>query len=161
MERIGEMYSLGKIFLPQLILAAQTIKPSFAHIEGLIGEKEGQDTFVIATVKGDVHDIGKNIVAAVLRGSGYKIVDLGKDVPTEEIVEASELHKPVALGLSAMMTTTAPRIKEVVSSLKEKGIEVPVICGGATLTGEITKDLGADHYAKDASAALQILKTLK
>ncbi|HEC94533.1 MAG TPA: 5-methyltetrahydrofolate--homocysteine methyltransferase [Thermoplasmatales archaeon] len=160
MEKIGEMYSSGDIFLPQLILAAQASKPSFDFIEKKLGEKKGEERFVIATVKGDVHDIGKNIVAAVMRSSGFYVVDLGKDVSTEEIVEAVKRFKPKALGLSAMMTTTAPRIKEVVEALKKYNIKVVVICGGASLDEKTAKSLGADFYAKDAVDALKILKKI-
>ena len=158
MEKIGEMYSSGEIFLPQLILAAQASKPSFDLIERKLGEKKGEEMFIIATVKGDVHDIGKNIVAAVVRSSGFDVIDLGKDVSTEKIVEAVKRFKPKALGLSAMMTTTAPRIKEVTEGLKKQNLKVVVIGGGASLDEKTAKTLGADFYAKDAVDALKILK---
>lgn len=158
MERIGDMYSSGEIFLPQLILAAQTSKPSFDLISRRLGGKGSNERFVIATVKGDVHDIGKNIVAAVIRSSGFDVIDLGKDVSTDKIVEAVKRFKPKALGLSAMMTTTVPRIKEVVESLGEHGVDVMVIGGGASLDEKTAKSVGADFYAKDAVDALRILK---
>ncbi|MDK2785501.1 MAG: 5-methyltetrahydrofolate--homocysteine methyltransferase [Thermotoga sp.] len=160
MEKIGLLYDKGKIFLPQLILAAQTVKPVFDKLASMLSSENQGETFVIATVKGDVHDIGKNIVASVIRSSGYRVVDLGKDVDTERIVEAVEKEKPVALGLSAMMTTTVGRIKEVVESLKKKGLKVPVIAGGASLNEKLAKELGADYYAKNASEAVKILKSL-
>ena len=160
MERVGEMYSSGTIYLPQLILAAQTIKPAFEFIESkLVGG--GKENFVIATVSGDVHDIGKNIVAAIIRSSGFNVVDLGKDVSTEEIVKAVKKNKPLALGLSAMMTTTIPKIKDVVEGLKHEGVEVVVIAGGASLSKKIALELGADFYAKDAMDGLRVLKELK
>ncbi|KHC93260.1 5-methyltetrahydrofolate--homocysteine methyltransferase [Thermotoga sp. Mc24] len=160
MERIGELYDKGKIFLPQLILAAQTVKPVFDKLTSMLPSDSQGETFVIATVKGDVHDIGKNIVASVIRSSGYRVVDLGKDVDTSKIVEAVERERPVALGLSAMMTTTVSRIKEVVEKLKEKNLKIPVIAGGASLNEKLAKELGADYYAKNASEAVKILKSL-
>ncbi|PLV59022.1 homocysteine S-methyltransferase family protein [Thermotoga sp. KOL6] len=160
MERVGELYDKGKIFLPQLILAAQTVKPVFDKLTSLLPADNQGATFVIATVKGDVHDIGKNIVASVIRSSGYRVIDLGKDVETEKIVETVEKEKPVALGLSAMMTTTVGKIKEVVEKLKEKGLKVPVIVGGASLNEKLAKELGADYYAKNASEAVKILKSI-
>ena len=162
MEKIGDMYDKGVIFLPQLILAAQTVKPSFEYLEDLI-KKSGRSgkKVVIATVKGDVHDIGKNIVAAVMKGSGYEVLDLGKDVPSERIVEVAEKEKPVAVALSAMMTTTAPRISEVVKLMKEKGLDFPVLVGGASLNEKLAKELGADFYAKDASEGVRILKEIE
>ncbi|HHH79434.1 MAG TPA: 5-methyltetrahydrofolate--homocysteine methyltransferase, partial [Thermoplasmatales archaeon] len=141
-----------------LILAAQASKPSFDLIERKLGEKKGEERFIIATVKGDVHDIGKNIVAAVVRSSGFDVIDLGKDVSTEKVVEAVKRFKPKALGLSAMMTTTAPRIKEVTEGLKKQNLKVVVIGGGASLDEKTAKTLGADFYAKDAVDALKILK---
>lgn len=130
----------------------------------MIGERlekrGGKNRFLIATVKGDVHDIGKNIVAAVIRSSGFDVIDLGKDVPTDKIIEAVKSFKPKALGLSAMMTTTAPRIREVVESLKGYNLTIVVIGGGASLDEKTARELGADYYAKDAADALRILKEL-
>jgi len=161
MERVGKMYDEGKIFLPQLILAAQTVKPIFDRLSDLLPKSETGEAFVIATVKGDVHDIGKNIVASVIRSNGYRVVDLGKDVDTSVIVETVEKEKPIALGLSAMMTTTVVRIREVVDELRRRNLTVPVIVGGASLNEKLAKELGADFYAKNASEAVRILKELK
>ncbi|MGA1821406.1 MAG: homocysteine S-methyltransferase family protein [Thermoplasmatota archaeon] len=161
MERIGVMYSKGEIFLPQLILAAQTSKPCFEHVENLLPPGSGKEVFVIATVKGDIHDIGKNIAAAVIRSSGYDVVDLGKDVPTDRIVEEVKERDPAALGLSAMMTTTAGRIGEIVTALRRAGSEVRVIAGGASLNERVVSDLGGDLYARDPVDAIEYLKTIK
>ena len=158
MERVGELYSRGDIYLPQLILAAQTSKPSFSYIESNMKSHKGKDKLVIATVKGDIHDIGKNIVSSILRSSGYDVIDLGKDVPSELIVESVKKERPKALGLSAMMTTTAPRIKEISDLLKKRGINIEILAGGACLDEEVVKELGADHYTKDALSAIKILK---
>ncbi len=161
MDVVGEMYSSGKIFLPQLILAAQTAQKAFQKVQSLFKKGKSEDKFVIATVKGDVHDIGKNIVATILRSAGYDVVDLGRNVPTEKIVEAVLRERPVMLGLSAMMTTTVPKIKETIDALEEKNLKIPVIVGGASLNDEIARDFGADFYAKNATDALQILEKIK
>ena len=162
MEKIGDMYDKGKIFLPQLILAAQTAKPSFEYLESLMKAKgRSGKKVIIATVKGDVHDIGKNIVAAVMKSSGYDVLDLGKDVPSEEIVKRAEEEKPLVIALSAMMTTTAPRISEVVKMLREKGLDIPVLVGGASLNEKLARELGADFYAKDASQGVKVLKEIE
>ncbi len=164
MERIGDMYDRGEIFLPQLILASQTVKPAFNKVESLMeseGETSEKKRVVIATVKGDVHDIGKNIVASVMKSVGYDVLDLGKDVPSERIVDVADEVKPMAVALSAMMTTTAPRISEVVELLKRRGLRIPVLVGGASLNQKLARELGADYYAKDASQGVRILKTLE
>ena len=162
MERIGKMYDRGEIFLPQLILAAQTAKPSFDLLQSLMESSKGlkKHKVVIATVKGDVHDIGKNIVASVMRSVGYDVIDLGKDVPSDRIVRVAEREKPIVVALSAMMTTTAPRISEVVELLKEKNLEIPVLVGGASLDERLAKELGADFYAKDATEGVEVLKRI-
>jgi 5-methyltetrahydrofolate--homocysteine methyltransferase len=161
MEAVGELYSKGRIFLPQLIMAAQTSRPCFDRIEELLPKGSGKDTFLIATVKGDIHDIGKNIAAAIIRSSGFDVVDLGKDVSCEKIVKEVKERIPIALGLSAMMTTTAGRIKEVVEGLEKEGVRVKVIAGGASLNEKVVKELGADLYVKDPVQALDYLKNLQ
>jgi 5-methyltetrahydrofolate--homocysteine methyltransferase len=161
MDRIGTLYSNGKIFLPQMILAAQTARPCFEIIEEMLPEGDSKEKFIIATVKGDIHDIGKNIAAAIIRSSGFDVVDLGKDVSKERIVKAVIEEKPIALGLSAMMTTTAGRIKEVVEEMNKEGVQIKVIAGGASLNEKVVKELGGDLYAKDPVQALEYLRSLK
>ncbi|RKX43974.1 MAG: 5-methyltetrahydrofolate--homocysteine methyltransferase [Thermotogae bacterium] len=162
METIGQLYEDRKIYLPHLLLAAQIAKKAFAlPLSMLEDSKESGTTFVIATVKGDIHDIGKGIVAAVVRGSGYRVVDLGVDVPSEKIVETVEKEKPLALGLSAMMTTTIGRIGEVISLLKEKKIVVPVLAGGASVNEKVAAKMGVDHYCRNASDAVKVLASLR
>ncbi len=163
MDRIGDLYNRGEIFLPHLILASQTVKPAFEKLEEMMGSEEtrSRKKVLIATVKGDVHDIGKNIVAAVMRSTGYDVLDMGKDVPSDEIVRIASEVKPMVVALSAMMTTTAPRISEVVSLLREIGLNIPVLAGGASLNEKLAKELGADYYAKDAFQSVRILKMLE
>jgi 5-methyltetrahydrofolate--homocysteine methyltransferase len=114
---------------------------------------------VLATVEGDIHDIGKNIVAAVLRSANFKIIDLGKDVETSTIINAVQKEKPNILGLSAMMTTTVGKIEEVVNELKKLSIKVKVIAGGASMNRKLAETFGCDAYAKDASEGLKICKS--
>ena len=161
MERIGELYAQGRLYLPQLILAAQTAVPALEALERTLPRSAPGRRLVIATVQGDIHDIGKNVVAAVLRGSGYGVVDLGKDVSAERIVAAVREASPLALGLSSMLTTTAPRIAEVVAMLRGAGLDVPVIAGGASLDERAVRELGADLYARDAMDAVRFLGGLK
>lgn len=162
MEKIGRLYEERKIYLPHLLLAAQVAKRAFAIPLNMLESSEGSGkTFVIATVKGDIHDIGKGIVAAVVRGSGYRVLDLGTDVPSEKIVEVVEEEKPLAIGLSAMMTTTVGRIGEVVELLKKKGLKVPVLAGGASVNEKIAEKLGVDYYCRNASDAVKVLSTLR
>ena len=161
MDIVGDLYDRSKIFLPQLILAAQTVQKAFEKVQSLFKQKESSEKFVIATVKGDVHDIGKNIVATILKSSGYKVIDLGRNVPTEKIVQVVIEERPVMLGLSAMMTTTAPKIKETIDVLKEKKIVLPVVVGGASMNEEVAKEFGADFYAKNATDALKFLELVK
>ncbi|MGC8707413.1 MAG: homocysteine S-methyltransferase family protein [Athalassotoga sp.] len=161
MDKVGDLYGAGKIFLPQLILAAQTAQKAFEKVQKLIPSGGDYGKFIIATVKGDVHDIGKNIVATIVKSAGYKVLDLGRDVPSEKIVDMAEKEKPVMVGLSAMMTTTAPRIKDVTDEMKKRHLPIPVIVGGASLNESLAKELGADFYAKSATDAIKYLKDLK
>jgi len=160
METVGSLYSRGKVFLPQLILAAQTSRSCFEEVEKRLPKGAGKETFVIATVQGDIHDIGKNIAAAVIRSSGYDVIDLGKDVPAAKILEEVRNRRPVALGLSAMMTTTAGRIGEIVKGLRDEGLDVRVIAGGASLNDKVVAEMGADLYADDVVKAVNFLKQL-
>ncbi len=161
MTRIGELYAAGRLYLPQLILAAQSARPALEYLENLSTGAPPRGCLALASVKDDVHDIGKGIVAAVAAGAGYRVIDLGRDVATAEIVAACRKHQPLALGLSAMMTTTAPRITEVVTALRGAGLSTPVIVGGATLDADAAAALGADYYAGNAAGILAILAEIE
>jgi len=162
MEEVGEKYESGVFFLPQLMLAAETMRLAFGTLKPHLGEDaefSNLGTIVLATVKGDIHDIGKNIVAVVMENYGFKVVDLGKDVEKEKIVEAVKLEKADLLGLSALMTTTLPEMEEIMSELKNHGLDVPVIIGGAVVTQGYADKIGAT-YAKDAIEAVAKGKNL-
>lgn len=161
LEEVGDEYNRGKLFLPQLVSSAEAAKCAFAVITQRLpkgGAKKGK--VVLVTVKGDVHDIGKNIVKVVLQSYGYEVIDLGKDVPIEEVVEASKRHTPLAIGLSALMTTTVKSMEETIAALKKAGCLSPVFVGGAVLNSEIAKQIGADYYTKDALELVKALEAL-
>ena len=115
---------------------------------------------MLATVKGDVHDIGKNIVKVVLESYGFEVVDLGKDVPSEVVVEACKTHSPLAVGLSALMTTTVISMENTVKALKNANIKTPIFVGGAVLTPDIAREIGADYYSTDALEFVKILESI-
>lgn len=151
LNEIGRLYEDGKVFLPQLIASSDAAKAAFEEIENALGDakKEGNiKTFVIATVKGDIHDIGKNIVKAITSNYGFKVVDLGRDVDYQTVVDAVEKNYPCVLGLSALMTTTAENMAKQIKLVKEK-FNIPVFCGGAVLTPEYAEQIGG-IYCKDA-----------
>ncbi len=162
MEEVGEKFEKGVYFLPQLIASARAMKAAF----NVIKEKKKEEPqthkgkIVLATVEGDIHDIGKNIVALLLENHGYKVIDLGKNVPKEKIVEVALKENPDAVGLSALMTTTMMEMKNVIEELKKRNIKVFTIVGGAVVTPEFAKEIGADAYAKDAVEAVKIMDKL-
>ena len=164
LDRVGKGYEAGTVFLPQLLMSAEAAKAAFGVIRekldesGRTGEKKGK--IILATVKGDIHDIGKNIVGVLLGNYGYEVLDLGKDVPPERIVrEAEEKHVPL-VGLSALMTTTVPSMQRTIKELKEKTPWVKVMVGGAVLTQEYAEMIGADAYCSDAMASVSYAREI-
>ncbi|ULQ60538.1 cobalamin-dependent protein [Brucepastera parasyntrophica] len=135
--------------------AFEAVKNKLADT-GVKTEPKGK--ILIATVQGDIHDIGKNIVKAMLENYGYEVIDLGKDISPEAIADAAEREKPGLIGLSALMTTTVVSMEKTISLLRERNISVPVMVGGAVLTPEYAESIGADYYAKDAMASVKIAK---
>ncbi|MBO3445172.1 homocysteine S-methyltransferase family protein [Clostridium sp. CCUG 7971] len=162
LDIVGKKYDSGEIFLPQLIQSAETVKVSLNVIkENLLKESNNtmsKGKIIVATVKGDIHDIGKNIVKIMLENYGYEVIDLGKDVPIEEVVNQAKNQNIKLVGLSALMTTTVNSMKETIKALRENEIDTKVFVGGAVLTEEYAKDLGADYYSKDAKSAVEIAK---
>ncbi|MDP8263740.1 MAG: homocysteine S-methyltransferase family protein [Candidatus Ancaeobacter aquaticus] len=163
LEEVGKKFESKEYFLPQLILSAETMRKAFEHVKTFTNG-EDQDSskakIVIATVEGDVHDIGKNIVIAVLENYGYEIIDLGKSVSSKEIIDTVKEHKADIVGLSALMTTTMTEMKKVISEIGAAGLNVKTIIGGAVVTPAYAKEIKADAYAKDAIAAVRIIKDL-
>lgn len=161
LNKIGKDYETGKIFLPQLIQAAEASKIAFDVIKQTFQSKEAtKGPVIMATVHGDIHDIGKNIVKVVLESYGYKIIDLGKDVPKETILEAFRKYHPKAIGLSALMTTTVISMQETIELLKQEKDICPIFVGGAVLSQDIADDIHADYYTKDAMASVNLLNHL-
>ena len=162
MNDIGVDFGAGKMFLPQVLLSAETMRAAFNKLKELLPAQETKQngTVVIATVKGDVHDLGKNIVGALLSNSGFKLIDLGKDVESEKIVRAAIESKADIVGLCALMTTTMVQIDKVIEDLHSAGCEAKVMVGGAALTQEYADSAGADAYAKDGVQAVQLAKQM-
>lgn len=162
LDIVGEEYESGKLFLPQLIRSAETVKEAFKAIKENLQKKGTQKIskgrIILATVKGDIHDIGKNIVKVILENYGYDVIDLGKDVPIEKVVEIAKKEKIKLIGLSALMTTTLVSMGETIKAIRNEGLEATVFVGGAVLTKEYAKMIDADFYAKDAREAVEIAK---
>ncbi|EKO1911577.1 homocysteine S-methyltransferase family protein [Clostridium botulinum] len=162
LDEVGEKYEKGIIFLPQLIQSAETVKKAFAAIKEKLREdnspKINKGKILMATVKGDIHDIGKNIVKVILENYGFDIIDLGKDVEAERIVEEVKKNNIKLVGLSALMTTTVNSMKDTIKALKESGMDCKVFVGGAVLNKEYAEMINADYYAKDAKEAVDIAK---
>lgn len=162
-NEVGRLFNENKYFLPQLIRSANTMKTAIDYLEPLLEKKEGTHTLptlVIATVQGDIHDIGKNLVTLMLKNYGYPVIDLGKDVPAETIVDTAMRENAAVIGLSALMTTTMMRMKEVVCLAKERGCTAKIIIGGACITEEFAEEIGADAYAKDAADTVKVVAEL-
>lgn len=156
---VGDYFDSGKYFLPQLIAGAEAMKTSIEILEPLmLTEKSDADmpVIVIATVEGDIHDIGKNLVALMLKNYGFKVIDLGKDVPKEKIIEAAKEHHASIIALSALMTTTMKQMEAVIQYAKEQGVHAKIMVGGAVITQEYADEIGADGYSKDAAEAVKL-----
>lgn len=162
LDQVGTKFEKGTIFLPQLILSADVAKEGFSVIKEYLnktnGTQESKGKIVIATVKGDIHDIGKNIVKVLLENYGYTVIDLGKDVPYEDVLHATVEHGAKLVGLSALMTTTLVSMEKTIQLLHENHVDCKIMVGGAVLTPEYAKEIGADYYAKDAKESVDIAK---
>ena len=160
LDIVGKRFEKGEIFLPQLIQSAETVKKAFEVIKEKLEadgeEKISKGKVILATVKGDIHDIGKNIVKVVLENYGFDIIDLGKDVPIEKVVETAKKEGVQLVGLSALMTTTVISMKDTIEALKKEGVPCKVFVGGAVLNQEYADMIGADYYAKDAQESVKI-----
>lgn len=159
MGRVGQKFSENKVFVPDLLMAAKAMSAGMEHLRPAFesGEAHHKGTFVIGTVQGDLHDIGKNLVAMVVEGGGWKVVDLGVDVAPEKFVEAVKENPGAAVGLSALLTTTMVNMEKTVKLLKDEIPGTRVIVGGAPLTDDFAKKIGADGYSPDPQGALNFL----
>ena len=162
-NRVGELFDCGRYFLPQLISGAEAMKLSIGVLEPYLLQDENREKLpvvVLATVKGDIHDIGKNLVALMMKNYGFQVIDLGKDVPSEDIIRTAEENNAALIGLSALMTTTMQEMKQVIRLAKEAGLPAKIIIGGAVITQEYADEIHADGYAKDAADAVRLAKRL-
>ena len=164
MRIVGVDFRDGILFVPEVLLAANAMKGGMEILRPLLVETgvEPIGKIVIGTVKGDIHDIGKNLVSMMLEGAGFEVIDLGINNPVEKYLDALEKHRPDILGMSALLTTTMPYMKVVIDTLKQKGIrdEYIVLVGGAPLNEEFGKAVGADAYCRDAAIAVETAKSL-
>jgi 5-methyltetrahydrofolate--homocysteine methyltransferase len=164
MDEVGAQFRKGKKFVPEVLLAARTMQGSLDILKPLLVEAGAKMTgkAVIGTVKGDLHDIGKNLVGMMLEGSGFEVVDLGKDVAPEKFVEAVKTEKPQVVGMSALLTTTMRSMGHTITALKEAGVRdnIKIMVGGAPVTSDFAKQIGADAYASNAPAAAELAKQL-
>ncbi len=161
MGEVGELFSRGEFFLPQLVLSAAAMKNATDYLRPLLaGQSVGrQETVVLGTVQGDVHDIGKNLVAATLEGAGYRVLDLGVDVPIQKFVDAVRDHDPVVVGFSALLSTTMVNIPRTIQALEEAGLRQGRVLavGGAPVTQRNADEWGVEVYAPDAGTAVRII----
>ena len=164
MEIVGREYEEGERYVPEMLISAEAMKAAMEVLRPRLMETgvRLKGKVVIGTVEGDLHDIGKNLVAMMLEGAGFEVIDLGVEVTAERFIQAVREHKPDVLGMSALLTTTMIHMPEVIEALKEAGLreEVKVIVGGAPVTQEYAEKIGADGYAPDAASAVAVVKKL-
>jgi len=164
MDVVGQKYSNNEIYVPEMLVSAITMKKGLDIINPLLveGAKESKGKIIMCTVKGDIHDIGKNLVIMMLQGAGFDVIDLGVDMTTDKVIEQVIKVKPDIVGLSALLTTTMPAMKTLIEALVAKGLRdsVKVMVGGAPVNAEWAKKIGADGYAPDAGKAVELARSL-
>ena len=162
MDIVGRKFSASEIFVPEMLVSAVTMKKGLDIIKPLLidGTIQSRGTIIMCTVKGDIHDIGKNLVIMMLQGAGFDVVDLGVDLSGETVIEKVKEIKPNILGLSALLTTTMPEIKNIIESLKTHGLRdsIKVMVGGAPLNATFAEQVGADGYGRDATEAVELAR---
>lgn len=162
MDEVGVRFSSGDLFVPEMLMAAKVMQQGLEVLKPHLSEGQSQNkgVVVIGTVKGDLHDIGKNLVAMMIEGAGFKVVDLGVDVESETFVKAAAEEKADVIALSALLTTTMPSMANTVKAVKESGIATRTIIGGAPVTESFSEEIGADGYSADAAGAVRLIKEL-
>jgi 5-methyltetrahydrofolate--homocysteine methyltransferase len=164
MREVGRRYEAGDLYVPEMLIAARAMQAGLALLKPQLVESGAKSAgrVVIGTVKGDLHDIGKNLVGMMLEGAGYEVIDLGTDVGPEKFAEAARQHQAGVVGLSALLTTTMQNMKSTIEALEDIGVrsQVKVIVGGAPVTRDYAKQIGADGYAPDASSATRLVREL-
>jgi len=162
MDEVGQKFSEGILFVPEMLMAAQAMKAGLAILKPHLTEEmsHSKGTVVIGTVKGDLHDIGKNLVAMMMEGAGLTVIDLGVDVDAEKFVEAAKDNQADVVALSALLTTTMPSMETTVKAIKEAGLSTKSIIGGAPVTEAYAKQIGADGHSDDAPGAVELVRRL-
>jgi methanogenic corrinoid protein MtbC1 len=162
MGNVGQKFSENKVFVPDLLMAAKAMKAAMEHLKPFFesGRAQRKGVFVVGTVQGDLHDIGKNLVAMVMEGAGYEVIDLGVDVSPEKFLDAVKAHPGAIVGLSALLTTTMINMEKTVKAVKDFDPSTKVLVGGAPLTDDFAKKIGADAYSPDPQGAVNYLKAL-
>jgi len=163
MDRIGVRFKNGEIYIPEVLIAARAMHAGMAILKPILSKSTTTLTakILVGTVKGDLHDIGKNLVIMMLEGGGFEVVDLGIDVPQNKFIEAIREHQPQVVGLSALLTTTMKEMKDTIQAIKQAGLKekVKIIVGGAPVTEKFAREIGADGYAPDAASAVDLVKS--
>jgi len=162
MSRVGQKFSRNEIFVPQMLMAAKAMSSSMIHLRPyyLSGHTKQKGIFIIGTVTGDLHDIGKNLVAMMIEGAGWEIFDLGVDVSTDKFIQAAEKHPGAVIGLSALLTTTMENMRKTVTGLRVRFPDIKILIGGAPVTAEFCEKIGADYYSPDPQGAVDYLKKI-
>ncbi len=162
MDDVGRRFKANEIFVPEVLVAARAMKTSMELLEPVLAASGIQAEFrvVIGTVEGDLHDIGKNLVAMMLKGSGFEVIDLGTNVSPAAFAEAVKTHNAQLVGLSALLTTTMPAMRGTVEALKAAGLPVKIMVGGAPITLAFAEEIGADGYSSDAASAVELARSL-
>lgn len=162
MEKVGEKFTRKEIYVPQMLMAAKAMNSAMLHLKPFFqsGETKRKGKFIVGTVSGDLHDIGKNLVAMMIEGGGWEVIDLGVDVGSDKFLKALDEHPGAVVGLSALLTTTMENMKKIVSSIKEKHSESVILVGGAPVTMDYCQKIGADFYSPDPQGAVNYLKQL-
>ena len=164
MDAVGQKFSTGEIFVPEMLASAVTMNKGLDLLKPILqqGNRESKGTIIVCTVKGDLHDIGKNLVVMMLEGAGFEVIDMGVDMNVENLIDKVKEIQPDVLGLSALLTTTLPEMAKVIESLEAHQIrnQVKVMVGGAPVDAAFSEKIGADAYGKDAAEAVQIARQL-
>jgi corrinoid protein of di/trimethylamine methyltransferase len=164
MDVVGQRFKAGDMFIPEVLLCARCMHGAMDILKPLLseGDAAGAGTYLIGTVEGDLHDIGKNLVSMMLQGAGFKVVDLGTNITAQQFVDAVKEHNPQVVGMSALLTTTMPKMEETIAALKEAGIrdQVKIMAGGAPVTQDFVDKIGADAYGANAASAVEKAKEL-
>jgi len=162
MDEVGQKFSEGELFVPEMLMAAQAMKAGLEVLRPRLGADDAQPkgTLVIGTVKGDLHDIGKNLVAMMLEGAGFQVIDLGVDVDTDRFLAAAAEHQAQIVCMSALLTTTMPAMEATVKAIRDNGLALRTMVGGAPVTETFARKIGADGYSEDAPGAVELARRL-